>query len=1030
MKNRFKLITGKETSRHLLIPYSLNIRGGRAGLSCPKLGGAIPEILLFIFQIFFCPHLFAQPEGIALRRLTTDDGLPHNNITSIEQDTQGFMWFGTHDGLTRYDGKRCTVFRPHEGDTTSLPSNVITGLSLDPLGRLWVATTRGLCHWDYADRHFHRFPIRLPGHNKAEPVTLSRFAFDQQGVGWAVSDTFLIRFNARSFQMDFIPIPTGLGGLAGVFMDSKGRIWVTIGGNLIQYFPESGRFEFKMGRLSSDPRKSYIVCYVAEDGQGRVWCSTWGMGFYILNEKSGEFEDYPDSTAIATVFLFDRDPVMGPIIWTGGGLYGLEWRTLANGGTIPFPPRPREPFSHNNAMTSGFYKDRTTGIVWIGTENGIEKYDPNDLKFTRIVFPESIMTQAHQFGSVSGIVQDMQNPHRYFISVWAQGFYEWNRKTGSFEYVKGVASNEIFEIIRAKNGKVWLAERFGLEEFDPVTGRFRTFKPDFPTPGINHKVLQILEGRDGRIWFGSNHEGVYWLDPVSGKCTKVALDGKKHYIRALGEDRKGRILVGDMDGYYRYDPATDSYEHFLQKDTSYHPCNDFAFDRNSKLWVGTDDGLFLMSDDGRIEFALTTRNGLQNNRIHNIEIDPEDRFWLATPSGLHRYYPPTGVMNVYRRPDGLFENDISVGFQMLPRGELFIGFSDAFNLANTAHLPMNPHPPRVALTEVFILNKPVPWRMGEPVVLRPGENVVTFDFAALNFTQPEKTVLVYKLEGFNHDWAETKQNHITYTNLDGGDYTLLVRARNGDGIWSQETVHVRLRVIPPFTKTIWFRLILLGLIGGLIAGIAWYRQQQRLQLEAIRRRIARDLHDDMGSTVSSIRFFSEVAQGQLLEEQTNTKDLLARISQSAATLSESIQDIVWAINARHDNLDDLVARMREFGLKISEARNIRFHADIPAQFPHYHLRPDTRRNIYLIFKEAINNAAKYSGCTDIHVLMQLNGRKLFSEIKDNGKGFDAAEVQYGNGIANMRQRAEEIKGKLEIRTAPGEGVHIVLEVGV
>ena len=153
-------------------------------------------------------------------------------------------------------------------------------------------------------------------------------------------------------------------------------------------------------------------------------------------------------------------------------------------------------------------------------------------------------------------------------------------------------------------------------------------------------------------------------------------------------------------------------------------------------------------------------------------------------------------------------------------------------------------------------------------------------------------------------------------------------------------------------------------------------------------------------------------------------------SAKAPTLSESIQDIVWAINARHDNLDDLAARIREFGLKISEARNIRFHANSPAAFPLLHLRPDTRRNIYLIFKEAINNAAKYSGCTDFEVKMQMDRRKLLMTMTDNGKGFDPATVQYGNGIANMRQRAAEIKGRLEVQTAPGNGVQIVLEVGI
>ena len=986
----------------------------------------------FFAFLLLVSSLSAQPEGVALRHLTTDDGLSHNNVTAIAQDTQGFMWFGTADGLTRFDGKRCVVFRHVKNDTNSLPHSGINGLSLDPLGRMWVSTPDGLCRWDYKKRNFQRLNFRPPGWGHT--TALSMLAFDKNGGGWAVADTFLIRLDYYSLEPAFYPLPDRLKGVAFTFADSKRRIWVNAVGNVFQFFPESQRFEFKFGKKDKEPGKSVFAGLFAEDKSNRVWCTSWGNGLYLLNEQTGNFEDYPDGSSISTTVLFDEHPDAGSIAWIGGGTYGLYWFTLRDRKAISFPQIDKEPFSHNNTAVNQIFKDDKTGIVWLGTLGGVEKYDPNDLKFTRVILPDSIIPD--QFSGITDIVQDPEVADRYWITIWGKGLVEWNRRGKAFKHysrlkqTKGLYSDEMFDILCDRRGKLWIAEYGCVQEFDPTTKHFRTFKPRFITPGINHKVLELLEGHDGRIWLGTNYEGLFRLDPVTGHIEHVALDGKNHYISVLEQDDRGRVIFGVDNGFFRYDPAVDRYEHFLHNDTINYACHDFAFDRRKRLWVATDKGLFRLDDSCRIEFRLTTDNGLPNDNIYNIKIDLEDRFWLATSNGLVRYYPPTGVLNVYRRPDGLFNNDIIEAFQMFPRGELFIGFDNAFNLGNTARLPMNPHPPRVALTDVLILNKPARWRMGEPIVLRPGDNVVAFDFAALNLTQPEKTVLVYQLEGFDRIWTETKQNLITYTNLDGGDYTLLVRARNGDGVWSRETVRVELRVIPPFTRTIWFRLMLLVLVAGLIAGIAWYRQQQRLQLEAIRRRIARDLHDDMGSTVSSIRFFSEVAQGQLTEKQATAKDLLSRISQSAATLSESIQDIVWAINARHDNLEDLTARIREFGLKISEARNIGFHADIPASFPMLHLRPDTRRNIYLIFKEAVNNAVKYSGCTGIEVKMQLERHKLLMEIKDNGKGFDPAVVQYGNGIANMRQRAAEIRGKLELRTAPGEGVNISIAVAV
>jgi signal transduction histidine kinase/ligand-binding sensor domain-containing protein len=1000
-------------------------------------GKKIPEcnkaVHLLCFALFFSVvQLFAQPEGVALRHLTTDEGLSHNHVNAIVKDAQGFMWFGTVDGLTRFDGKRCTVFRPAKSDTNSLTHSGINGLALDPLGRMWVATAEGLCRWDYEKRIFHRLNFRLPGWNI--PVGFWSISFDKNGNGWSVADSFLVQLDYRTLKTTLYPVPDKLRGVAFTFVDSKGRIWVNVAGNVFQFFPENQQFVFKFGKKDKDPAKRFFAGHFAEDEHGRVWCSSWGSGLYLLNEQTGEFDDYDDGPVIATVLLFDWHPDAGPIAWVGGGLYGLFWYKFRDGKDVQFPQIYKEPFSHNNTAVNCFFKDAETGIVWIGTLAGVEKYDPNDLKFTRIVLPDSITPD--QYSGISGIVRDPKAADRYWITIWGKGMVEWNRREKKFKHYsqlgknRGLYNDETFDIISDRHGKLWIAQYGCVQEFDPETKRFRTFKPDFPTPGVNHKILELLESRDGHIWLGSNYEGLFRLDPVSGHIGHIKLDGKKHYISVLKEDGQGRILFGVDGGFFRYDPFTDRYEHFLSRDSAYYACHDFAFDRDKRLWVATDKGLLRLDDNGRIEFALTTENGLPNNNVYCIEIDLEDRFWLSTSNGLVRYYPPTGALNVYRRPDGLFNNNLLEGFRMLPRGELFIGFDIAFNLANTARLPMNPHPPRVALTDVLVLNKPIQWRLGETIVLRPGDNVVAFDFAALSFTQSEKTVLAYKLEGFNEEWTETQQNLITYTNLDGGDYTLLVRARNGDGIWSSETARVQLKVIPPFTKTIWFRLMLVALVAGIVGLIAWYRQQQRIRLEITRRRIARDLHDDMGSTLSSIRFFSEVAQNQLTENQTPTKNILERIGQSATALSEAMQDIVWAINARHDNFDDLAARMREFGLKISEARDIRFSADIPASFSVRHLRPDLRRNIYLIFKEAVNNAAKYSGCSEINLNMKLNGRKLFLEIKDDGKGFDPATVQYGNGLANMRQRAADIKGKLEVKTAPGAGVKIGLEVEV
>ncbi|MCB0543445.1 MAG: hypothetical protein KDC70_08005, partial [Saprospiraceae bacterium] len=221
-------------------------RGFFVSLSLPFY--RVPALLVFLLG---ATPLFAQPEGVALKHLTTDDGLSHNFVTCIARDTQGFVWFGTVDGLTRYDGKRCMVFRHTYGDTGSLPASRVTGLSLDPNGRLWVMTEKGMCYWDYSKRHFQRLHPKRPG--TAPPHIHTSLAFDKDGFAWGIEDSFLIRMDLQSFERMEVRLPTDDLGESMIFIDSKNRIWANIWGKLYLYAPETGRFDFKQGRKHPDP---------------------------------------------------------------------------------------------------------------------------------------------------------------------------------------------------------------------------------------------------------------------------------------------------------------------------------------------------------------------------------------------------------------------------------------------------------------------------------------------------------------------------------------------------------------------------------------------------------------------------------------------------------------------------------------------------------------------------------------------------------------------------------------------------------
>ncbi len=962
--------------------------------------------------------------------------MPHDFVRALAFDQEGFLWIGTHNGAARFDGRRFEIFRHNDTLSNSLPNNVVSGLACDAQGRMWLSTETDLAWYDPGMRSFHTLSLQMPGAKEPYHRFVSAMAIGKDGFGWFGTDHFLVRLNLQTLETKYYPFPEGHAGLNLPFIDRHGRLWLALDGNTFQFDPERETFRFYLGRRHPDPAMAYSTGALGEDERGVVWVCSWGHGLFYYDEKADRFLDYPDGTAISTGMTFDVLPGNIPVAWVGGGAYGFYIIDRRDGVQYQFPRQPLEKYAHNGSRVHCILRDSVSRIIWLGTEEGLEKYDPNDLKFARIWLPAAV--QYNQFCSISGVVQDLKDPDRHWISVWGVGLYEWRRRSNEFKYYgdgKGIYTNEIFSVAPSRKGTLWLAELKGIEEFDPNTGRvLRQYRDFLHTPGINHKILSVLEGRDGRVWIGANYDGLFCLDPVRGRVDSVRLPiGRKVVsntgIFSLCEGAQGQVYASTSNGLFRCEPGKKEAQLVLG-DRSF---GNLTLDAQQRLWVATSDGALCFDASDRLADSVNSRNTagkMRNNAVYLLTTDNSGNLWLGTADGLYCFNPITRDIAGYNKSDGLFSNEISSALQALPSGDLFVAFGYNFNLLNPGDIPFNPRPPRVVLTRLKIANRETNWLSGLPVVLKPGENVVDFEFSVLNFTQPGETVLLHRLVGFEENWVETPLGTpVTYTNLDGGEYTLQVKARNADGVESPVPFELRIRAIPPFYETAWFRVLLVLALSGLGAFIIWYREQERRRLDAIRRRIARDLHDDMGSTLSSIRFFSEVAQSRIAAGHPDeTRPLLSRIADSAGMLSDAVRDIVWAIGGKNDQMDDLVTRMREFGLKICEAKNIVFHTDLPENLPGRSLRPDQLRNFYLVFKEAVNNAAKYAGCSEITFRLRLRNNHLTLEIADNGRGFDvdSARASGGNGLSNMTQRAAEIGGKCSIHSAPGDGTRVVL----
>ena len=977
------------------------------------------QFLLLLLALAACRHLPAQADFVSFQHLTTEHGLSQDVVNSIVQDRDGFMWFGTEDGLTRFDGRTCTVFRHQAGDTTSLPDNRLSGLGTDLSGRLWVSTLNGICFRDPDRRQFQRLRVLSPVTHREQKGYFSNLSFDKTGAGWAIADSFLMRLDPLTLATEFFRIPAKTKAEGRVFADSKGRVWVIFTGwHLLRFDVATRRFTYLRGQDRRDnlPGPSWPMS-VQEDARGTIWHADWDQAFYTYDEGRQEFVNLNDGAGIATVFLFEERPGAAPRIWVGGGVHGL-W--LMDGSTlqrVDFPPNPRNALAHNNTRVRALYRDPQTGIIWIGTDLGVEYYDPNDIQFGRVFLPQP--DDQDQFYSVSAVMPDARNSDQYWIGVWAVGLFEWERGKDRFRHYrdedKTLFSNEIFDIARDTQGNLWLATIQGVERFDPRSrqGRHFSLPPPYNTPV--DKVLSVAVGREGHIWQGSNRGKLIETDPATGQSRLIPLvahDGTtfpEYSLWNLKCDRRGRVLVPSSNGLLRYYPDQKRNDHVFYRAPALFVL-DAVYGPDDRLYLATAEGVFVLNGQDSLVSVLDTRSGLRNQVIQHIDADRLGNIWMATSNGLHRYDPRSGRLDYFTKANGLFLSDLTPGFEVLPSGEVFVSGDYSFNLLSPDKTREHIPPPRIALDGVRVLNKPAAWSRGEILRLQPGENVVAFDLALIQFTQADESTIAYRLVGFDENWTETPYNVITFTNLAAGTYTLEVRARNGDGVWSEETLALPLRVIPPFYRTWWFYGLSALLLAGIAFGIYDYRRKVRMRMEAMQARAV---------ALEKQQLLNEIA---LLKTQVNphflfnSLSILSSLVRVNADLSEQFIDQLsrsyrYILEQKEQSLVTLRTEL-DFIRSYIFLLKIRFEHKLDVQIQVEENGLDLYRIAPLTLQLLLENAVKHNRMSGREpLLIRVVQKEDWLEVRNPFRPRGEAVYSTGVGLQNIINRYALLTGR-------------------
>jgi ligand-binding sensor domain-containing protein/signal transduction histidine kinase len=981
-----------------------------------------------------------QARHLPVKVYTTADGLPRNRINNILRDSRGYLGFCTQEGLSRFDGYKFTTYGVEEG----LPHRDVTSLLETRSGEYWVGTRRGLCRFYPASGT--KFNVLLPS-EKPRGQFVTALLEDRAGGVWCGTADGLYRLEGSSFRPVDLDMPEGKDKddrtVFALREDRRGALWIGAGGGLYRY-PPGGRWE-RFTHLDGLPNAS--VKALLEDRAGRLWVGTSnGLAQIVSEPKLGEpvvARLYTSESNLPGKWVTALHESSDGRIWVAmfGGLAELASSAGGNGDIAATYTRA-DGLSEPGIVALA---DDTEGNLWLGTEAGgaVRIARGGFSGYTEADGLASTRTYA-MFHTLSGELCAITSKKGSLV------FHRFDGKRFQAVPVRFPANIRYFGwgwrqiALQSKTGEWWIATGEGLLRF-PQLNRLDQLARVGPKSVYTSRdglagdeVFRLFEDSRGDIWIGTIAPERYGLsrwEQSTGSFYHYSQAElaplKDRAVYALGEDSSGGVWIGFGDGVARY--ADGRFRVFTPAD-GWPGAREFYFDRTGRLWFAAPSGLGRVDSpaSARPQLRLyTSAQGLSSNLVIGITEDQWGRIYFGTARGIDRLEPDSGRIKQYTTADGL------------PAGsEVGIAFRDRegslwFSAQHQALVRLDPEADRARAAPPVLISG-IRIRgvaralsdLGEANVsglsLQPDQNQIQIDFLGFGFGLGEQLHYQYMLEGADKDWSPPgDQRTVNYAHLKAGAYRFLVRAINSDGLASPQAATVQFAIAPPLWQRWWALLLACAAMSAATYGVYRYRVARAIELERLRTRIATDLHDDIGASLSHIAILSEVTRQRLAVSDRQLGEPLSRISQVSRELVDSMGDIVWATNPSWDRLADLVYRMRRFAGELFEARDIEFEFHTPAE-QDLPLAPEVRRQVFLIFKESINNLVRHSGCTRASIELAIENGNLVLALSDNGSGFRPGQPDIGNGLASMRERAGSLGGAIEFSTGHGQGALVKL----
>ncbi|MBT2560239.1 hypothetical protein J7E50_03255 [Pedobacter sp. ISL-68] len=1008
------------------------------------------SLLLILINYFTAATV---PPDIFFKKINLDQGLSHRKVNCILQDKRGFIWFGTEDGLNRYDGRSIAYFRHRHNDKTTISGNIIKDLYEDADGVIWIATQDGgMSRYDYrlpARQQFKQFSYDGHSQRGIPENGINKIVEDRYNCLWlGTNSSFAVRFNKRTGIFD-TPVKKGTKCVLALAMGRNDTLLVgRAGGGLLKIntrnlsHKSDDRYEDLYASL---PHASITSMF--KDKKDGIWLGSWDKKVYRL-AADGLQESVYDAVFKSANIAMDEyvsfaEDAEGQI-WMAGRAAGIVLYDPIKRRMVNLRHQKQNAGSLSDDHVNTVFKDRQ-GIIWIGTDNGVNMHNP---LFSP--FEQHMLEKDDQDIKIYDFYKTNQGD---LLIGTSNGLYIKDRNSGLLHHRKLTYQGKplsVTHFFMDMDKQCYIGTDFTLFRYDLYTGTVSPLANTDQDPVmkklINSRIVSVIRDTiDHHPVLVVSPYGHYltYYDLVEKKWTSRAdsvkkilkkYDIKDNLIRKIYKGKQGRVWLANFKaGLGEWSKNIGTVKYYINDlDNRYSLSSNNVFDMledlSGNLWVSTYGGGINYFNPKQQRFYHVSES---SNLSEGMQIDAHNKLWMLCNGHIHKYDPAIKVYSCYDMPRLQKTGGLS-GYMFRDNdGIIYASGLNYFITFNPSKVAKIDHNPNIYFTDFKIFNASYNELLkANTIELNHTQDQITIEYAAPEYSG-DNLQYAYKLEGYDHEWiAADKRNFAEYANLKAGTYRFQVKATNWRGTQATKVSVINIIISPPFWLTGWFCTSVCLLMAGVIYFIYRYRMNILLQQQAIRNGIAQDLHDQIGSTLSSISVYSEVARRYAKGNQRRQmNEVLDTIGVTANEMILEMSDIVWAINPKNDNLSSILQRIRSYAEPLCRAKGINFIFEYDEAFSITNIGMQQRKNLFLILKEAINNAIKHSDCKNLKVHLSQRGSFVELKISDDGKGFDMempgqGNHVMGNGMLNIRNRADQLDATINYQSNPGMGTTI------